>query len=60
MTRQENPVESYHEEQDQRNTLLLREVMDSLPQFCRQFFRGISENGCLTLLFNLVSQKSFI
>ena len=44
MTRQENPVESYHEEQDQRNTLLLREVMDSLPQFCRQFFRGISEN----------------
>lgn len=38
------PAENYHEEQDQQNTLKMRELLPSLPRFCRQFFRGIEEN----------------
>ncbi len=33
--------EKYYNEQDKINTLRMREVLDTLPRFCRQFFRGI-------------------
>lgn len=34
---------NYHDEQNNKNTLLMREVIDTLPSFCKQFFRGIQE-----------------
>jgi len=37
-------AESYAEEQDNINTLKMRAIVDTLPRFCRQFFRGIEEN----------------
>ena len=36
-------AETYSEEQDIRNTLKLREILETLPRFCRQFFRGIAD-----------------
>lgn len=33
--------EKYYNEQDKINILRMREVLDTLPRFCRQFFRGI-------------------
>ncbi|MBE5828681.1 MAG: integrase [Butyrivibrio sp.] len=33
--------DKYYEEQDKVNILKMREVLDDLPRFCRQFFRGI-------------------
>ncbi|SFB67247.1 tyrosine-type recombinase/integrase [Butyrivibrio sp. YAB3001] len=33
--------EKYYNEQDKINILRMREVLDTLPKFCRQFFRGI-------------------
>ncbi len=32
---------SYHEQEKQKNALLLRELLTSLPPFCFEFFRGI-------------------
>ncbi len=32
---------NYHEEENRRNVLKMREVLSTLPPFCRQFFRGI-------------------
>lgn len=37
----ENKV-TFHEESDIKNTLKLREVLKTLPPFCRDFFRAIS------------------
>ncbi|MCI2048500.1 MAG: tyrosine-type recombinase/integrase [Lachnospiraceae bacterium] len=37
-------TENYAEEQDNLNTLKMRQVLDTLPRFCRQFFRGIEES----------------
>ncbi len=34
---------NYHDEQNKVNTLRMREVLDTLPLFCKQFFRGIQE-----------------
>lgn len=34
---------NYHDEQNELNTLRMREVLDTLPRFCREFFRGIEE-----------------
>ncbi len=34
---------NYHDEQNRVNTLRMREVLDTLPLFCKQFFRGIQE-----------------
>lgn len=34
---------NYHEEQNKQNIIKLRSVMDTLPAFCRSFFRGIEE-----------------
>lgn len=34
---------NYHDEQNNKNTLLMREVINTLPSFCKQFFRGIQE-----------------
>lgn len=36
-----NNDQKYYNEQDKINTLKMREVLDSLPRFCRQYFRGI-------------------
>jgi site-specific recombinase XerD len=33
--------EKYYNEQDKLNTIRMREVLDTLPRFCRQYFRGI-------------------
>ena len=32
---------SYHEQKDRENILKLREMLNSLPPFCKDFFRGI-------------------
>ena len=35
--------EKYYNEQDKINTIRMREVLDTLPSFCRQYFRGIEQ-----------------
>lgn len=35
--------QNYHDEVMKKNIYLLREVIDELPSFCRQYFRGIEE-----------------
>lgn len=37
---------NYHDEQNIKNVIKMREVLDTLPKFCKQFFRGI-ENTTL-------------
>lgn len=34
---------NYHDEQNRNNILKLREVLTTLPEFCKMFFRGIEE-----------------
>ncbi len=34
---------NYHDEQNNLNTMRMREVVATLPSFCKQFFRGIQE-----------------
>ncbi len=34
---------NYHDEQNNINTMKMREVLATLPPFCKQFFRGIQE-----------------
>lgn len=35
--------ENYHDEQNKQNIIKLRAVLDTLPPFCKTFFRGIEE-----------------
>lgn len=35
--------ENYHDEQNKQNIVKLRAVLDTLPPFCKTFFRGIEE-----------------
>ena len=35
--------DNYHEEQNKQNILKMRAVLDTLPSFCRTFFRGIED-----------------
>ncbi len=35
--------ENYHEEQNKQNVIKLRAVLDTLPPFCKSYFRGIEE-----------------
>lgn len=35
--------DNYHDEQNKNNIIKLRAVLDTLPSFCRSFFRGIEE-----------------
>jgi len=35
--------ENYHDEQNKQNILKMRMVLDTLPPFCRSFFRGIEQ-----------------
>lgn len=35
--------DNYHDEQNKQNILKLRSILDTLPSFCRTFFRGIEE-----------------
>lgn len=34
---------NYHDEQNNKNTMKMREVVATLPVFCKQFFRGIQD-----------------
>ena len=34
---------NYHDEQNKKNILHLREILDTLPPFCAQYFRGMQE-----------------
>lgn len=34
---------NYHDEQNKQNIIKMRAVLDTLPDFCRTFFRGIEE-----------------
>lgn len=34
---------NYHDEQNKNNIIKMRAVLDTLPSFCRMFFRGIEE-----------------
>lgn len=36
-------TKNYHDEQNNLNTLKMREVVAALPSFCKQFFRGIQD-----------------
>ena len=36
-------TETYSKEQDIKNTTKMREVLETLPRFCRRYFRGIEE-----------------
>lgn len=38
-----NKTENYHDEQNKQNIIKMRTVLDTLPGFCRSFFRGIEE-----------------
>ena len=38
-----NKTKNYHDEQSRKNIIKLRAVLDTLPKFCRTFFRGIEE-----------------
>ena len=42
-TQPELQAETYSQELDVKNTIKMRELLDQLPRFCRQFFRGISD-----------------
>ena len=35
--------DSYHSSQDKKNILKMREVVATLPSFCRQYFRSMEE-----------------
>ncbi len=35
------PNQNYHEEENKKNILRMREVLATLPPFCKRFFRGI-------------------
>ena len=37
-------VEKYSRAQEIKNTRKMREILDELPRFCRQYFRGIEES----------------
>ena len=37
-------TEKYSREQEIRNTKKMREILEELPRFCRQYFRGIEES----------------
>ena len=36
---------NYHDELNKKNILKLRELLSTLPPFCRQFFRGIEDTS---------------
>ncbi|MCR5675636.1 MAG: tyrosine-type recombinase/integrase [Lachnospiraceae bacterium] len=45
MQRKESGDEAYYVEQDKKNILKMREVLATLPAFCRQYFRGIDDTA---------------
>ena len=60
--------EKYHTEQDKLNIRKTREILDTLPKFCRQYIRGIEENTStrtrlgyvtdLRVFFNFLHEKN--
>ena len=48
-------AEKYSRAQEIKNTKKMREVLEELPRFCRQYFRGIEEStGARTRLASVV------
>ena len=43
MATKNNKNKNYHDEQNRKNVIKLRAVLDTLPKFCRTYFRGIEE-----------------
>lgn len=43
MVAKNNKNKNYHDEQNRKNVIKLRAVLDTLPKFCRTYFRGIEE-----------------
>ena len=41
--KKERKTEKYSREQEIKNTRKMREILEDLPRFCRQYFRGIEE-----------------
>ena len=39
-----NSNQNYHDQQNIENINKMRDVLDTLPKFCKQFFRGISDS----------------
>ena len=39
-----NSNQNYHDQQNIENINKMRDVLETLPKFCRQFFRGISDS----------------
>ena len=37
-------TKNYHDEQNNLNTLKMREVLTTLPSFCKSFFRGVADS----------------
>ena len=44
MQNKPDTAEKYYNEQDKINIRKTREILDTLPRFCRQYIRGIEEN----------------
>ena len=44
---------SYHEEQKKQNILKMRAVLEELPPFCKEFFRGVQEPPDFSLFSNV-------
>ena len=40
---EKNTYSNYHDEINKKNILHLREILDSLPPFCKQYFMGVQE-----------------
>jgi len=62
--------DNYHDEQNKQNIIKLRAVLDTLPSFCRLFFRGIEEYTStrtrlayaydIRLFFDFLQKKNYI
>ena len=54
-------TEKYSREQEIRNTKKMREILEELPRFCRQYFRGIEEStGARTRLAYAYDRQSVV
>ena len=60
MQRKSETNTSWHTEQDRKNILKMREVLDTLPSFCRQYFRSIDDvSGARTKLGYAYDLRTF-
>ena len=60
MQRKTENGSNWHSEQDRKNILKMREVLDTLPSFCRQYFRSIDDvSGARTKLGYAYDLRTF-